>query len=155
MTWKAHNVPGDGNCFYTCVAAAVQSDKGLSANFQVAGLSRARAARRFRWGVARAIQKSVKVQLWLSELVLLALEVPEVVDEHPFLKDLGDGESMSGRIARSNVWASNLEINVVREILESRGGVALFIVQDTDMQSALASTKIEEELEDDGQAPGR
>lgn len=73
------------------------------------------------------------------------MEVPQIVDEHPFLKDLGKDESISDRIAKSNVWASDFEINVVREILKTRG-VALFIVQDKDKETARESTKLEEEL---------
>jgi hypothetical protein len=173
MSHTVNDVAGDGNCFYTAIAACVCSDGDLREDLLLrnsldpalprAGVSGAdadcsmRATDCIRGRVALELSTDTKVREWMRALCDLLRECPDILENYPFISSAGGMELVHTRdlheilaqcaasIQTDRVWASEVENRIVRKLLRLHD-LALVVVDASDIGDLRQTSNFEKLL---------
>jgi len=122
------DVPGDGNCFYTCVVRCVMSDETLQQHLAMPNREDD-AVTWLRAEVGEMIRNNSDVRSWLLVLCELCRECKKMKQEYPLLKGAISRKDLVDNITVEQVWASELEVRIVNERILCKQDIALVILE--------------------------
>ena len=113
----AHDVPKDGNCFYACVVRTCGHLLGVGN--ELSGI------KQLRQKIADAVRTDPRLHQTIQDLFSLIRQCPQLKLDFPFIPDQkttsDQFESLASRIARTGVWASEVEHSIVKHLLHEMG----------------------------------
>jgi hypothetical protein len=142
MTYTAHDVAGDGNCFFRALYRCMVKDDLLALQYDL-GCSEDAGVARLRGVLAECIRNNPQVQAWYRDLVQLLDACPELVPDFPFFSTTLD--AAADAIEENGTWASEFEFRVAEAVLRA-AGVRLLVVQSPSMANLTEEMDVEESL---------
>ena len=135
-TLAMHDVPSDGDCFYTCLSRCLLCHDALCSQLSLA--TRHDVPRFWRKLLARILQRREEFHVWLHATIKLIEDDPTLSSDYPFIERAAHIEgddpvaSCAAAIRERGVWASEFEISMTQAILSAKG-LALLVVEDKDL----------------------
>lgn len=111
------DVPGDGDCFYTCIARSLgREDEYVSA---------------LRSAVATLLIRDHQERKTLLRLCRLHRKCPEIVpvNDNPLLEGAKSLEDIAANIRSNGVWASQIEVGIVQRMLAETEQISLIVLE--------------------------
>ena len=140
-THIAKNVPGDGNCLYTCIVRTCGWAIGVG-NDDLA-------VTRLRGVVANKLMTSHAAQATVENLLRTLASCREARRDFPLVANRDAGrkgmESMAAAVLSDGTWASQVEHQIVKDIL-AKVDIDLITLQCRDLRTLSDDLDVEEQL---------
>lgn len=146
-TFCVEEIAGDGHCFYRCVVRSLLHNIVLPPGARIIGIDEDEgrveerdAVRHLREFVADRVIRDKDVKEWIRTLIHLHRGTDGGINltaDNPLLARARCLSDVAGNIVHRNVWASQIEIQIVKRQLE-HNGIALVLVERSQISAANA-----------------